>query len=253
MAGIPGDWYETQSLGGGLTLIRECYVAKWLRCNIWHLRGRDRDILIDSGMGLRPLKREIPRLSERSLTAISSHCHFDHIGGAHEFAERLGHESEAHIHAAPSLAATAATGWIMAETFLAKPYDGFDHTQYRLTAAPLTGYLDEGDVVDLGDRAFNVLHLPGHSPGSIGLYEKSTGILFSGDAVYDGALFDTTYHSDRAIYRESLKRLRELPVSVVYGGHYGIFGRGRMIEIIDAYLAGGQAVGDVSNWIKAHG
>lgn len=253
MTGIPHDWYETQSFGGGLTLIRERYVAKWLRCNIWHLRGRDRDILIDSGMGLRPLKREIPRLSERSLTAISSHCHFDHIGGAHEFAERLGHESEAHIHADPSLAATAATGWIMAETFLAKPHDGFDHTQYRLTAAPLTGYLDEGDVVDLGDRAFNVLHLPGHSPGSIGLYETSTGTLFSGDTVYDGALFDTVYHSDRAVYRESLKRLRELPVSVVYGGHNGVFGRDRMIEIIDAYLAGGQAIGDVSNWIKAHG
>jgi len=253
MTGIPDDWYETQSLGGGLTLIRERYVAKWLRCNIWHLRGRDRDILIDSGMGMRSLKREVPRLTERNLTAISSHCHFDHIGCAHEFADRLGHKSEAHIHAEPSLAATAATGWIMAETFLAKPYEGFDHTQYRLTPAPLTGYLDEGDVVDLGDRVFNVFHLPGHSPGSIGLYEKSTGTLFSGDAVYDGALFDTVYHSNRAIYRESLKRLRELPVSVVYGGHNEVFGRGRMIEIIDAYLAGGQTVGDVSNWIKANG
>jgi len=253
MTGLPDDWYETQSLGGGLTLIRERYVAKWLRCNIWHLRGRDRDILIDSGMGLRSLKREVPRLTERNLTAISSHCHFDHIGCAHEFAERLGHRSEAHIYADPSLAATAATGWIMAETFLAKPYEGFDHTQYRLTPAPLTGYLDEGDIVDLGDRVFNVFHLPGHSPGSIGLYEKSTGTLFSGDAVYDGALFDTVYHSDRAVYRESLKRLRELPVSVVYGGHNEIFGRDRMIEIIDAYLAGGQTVGDVSNWIKAYG
>ncbi len=253
MTGIPDDWYEVRSLGGGLTLIRERYVAKWLRCNIWHLRGRDRDILIDSGMGLRSLKREGPRLAERNLTAISSHCHFDHIGCAHEFDVRLGHRSEAHIHADPSLAATAATGWIMAETFLAKPYEGFDHTQYRLTPAPLTGYLDEGDVVDLGDRVFNVFHLPGHSPGSIGLYEKSTGTLFSGDAVYEGALFDTVYHSNRAIYRESLKRLRELPVSVVYGGHNEVFGRGRMIEIIDAYLAGGQTVGDVSNWIKANG
>ena len=253
MTGIPDDWYEVRSLGGGLTLIRERYVAKWLRCNIWHLRGRDRDILIDSGMGMRSLKREVSRLTERNLTAISSHCHFDHIGCAHEFADRLGHKSEAHIHAEPSLAATAATGWIMAETFLAKPYEGFDHTQYRLTPAPLTGYLDEGDVVDLGDRVFNVFHLPGHSPGSIGLYEKSTGTLFSGDAVYDGALFDTVYHSNRAIYRESLKRLRELPVSVVYGGHNEVFGRGRMIEIIDAYLAGGQTVGDVSNWIKANG
>jgi hypothetical protein len=253
MTGIPGDWYETRSLGGGLTLIRERYVAKWLRCNIWHLRGRDRDIPIDSGTGLRSLKREI-----RFLSRAPPRRHFQPLPlrpyrRAHEFAERLGHESEAHIHADPSLAATAATGWIMAETFLAKPHEGFDHTRYRLIPAPLTGYLDEGDVVDLGDRVFNVFHLPGHSPGSIGLYEKSTGTLFSGDAVYDGALFDTVYHSRRAVYRESLRRLRELPVSVVYGGHNEVFGRDRMIEIVDAYLAGGRTVGEVSNWIRANG
>jgi glyoxylase-like metal-dependent hydrolase (beta-lactamase superfamily II) len=112
---------------------------------------------------------------------------------------------------------------------------------------------DRYEARSLGDRAFNVYHLPGHSPGSIALYEKSTGTLFAGDTVYDGALFDLVYHSNRAIYRESLKRLRELPVSVVYGGHNGIVGRDRMIEIIDAYLAGGQAIGDVSNWIKDHG
>ena len=108
MTGIPDDWYETQNLGGGLTLIRERYVAKWLRCNIWHMRGRDRDILIDSGMGLRSLKREIPRLSERNLTAISSHCHFDHIGCSHEFTTRLGHRSEAPVLASPDLDNTCA-------------------------------------------------------------------------------------------------------------------------------------------------
>ncbi|MGQ0483775.1 MAG: hypothetical protein ACT4SY_00265 [Hyphomicrobiales bacterium] len=51
--------------------------------------------------------------------------------------------------------------------------------------------------------------------GSLALYENSTGTLFSG----------------RAIYRESLKRLRRLPVSVVYGGHNGVFGRGCMINL----------------------
>jgi hypothetical protein len=61
---------------------------------------------------------------------------------------------------------------------------------------------------------------------SIAIYEKSTGTRFSGDAVHDGAIFDTC-HSARAIYRELLKGLRELPVSVVY-------------------------VGDFSTWIEAH-
>jgi glyoxylase-like metal-dependent hydrolase (beta-lactamase superfamily II) len=45
-------------------------------------------------------------------------------------------------------------------------------------------------VIDLCDRVFEVLHLPGHSPGSIGLWERQTGTLFSGDAIYDGPLLD---------------------------------------------------------------
>ena len=36
------DWYETENLADGISLIRERHVADWLRCNIWHLRGRDR-------------------------------------------------------------------------------------------------------------------------------------------------------------------------------------------------------------------
>jgi glyoxylase-like metal-dependent hydrolase (beta-lactamase superfamily II) len=51
-------------------------------------------------------------------------------------------------------------------------------------------HVGEGDEVDLGDRCFEVIHLPGHSPGSIGLWEESSGTLFSGDAIYDGPLLD---------------------------------------------------------------
>ena len=115
--------------------------------------------------------------------------------------------------------------------------------------APLTRLLDEGDVVDLGDRAFKVFHLPGHSPGSIALYEAATGLLFSGDVVYDGALIDDLYHSEAEVLKESHARLRELPVTRVHAGHFESFGQDRMIEIIDEYLAGGRRVGDPDAWI----
>ncbi len=94
------DWYEIQNVSDGISLIREKYVANWLRCNIWHVRGKNFDLLIDTGMGLRPLKKEIAALSQNPIKVISTHCHFDHIGGAHEFDCRLGHKSEEYIHAA---------------------------------------------------------------------------------------------------------------------------------------------------------
>jgi glyoxylase-like metal-dependent hydrolase (beta-lactamase superfamily II) len=95
----------------------------------------------------------------------------------------------------------------------------------------------------LGDRVFEVIHMPGHSPGSMGLWEKASGLLFSGDAIYDGQLLDSLYHSDVPDYFATLERLRALPVRVVHGGHKPSFGHDRMIEIVDEYIAGKRAPG----------
>ena len=82
------------------------------------------------------------------------------------------------------------------------------------------------------------MHLPGHSPGSIVLWEAATRILISGDVVTEGELLDELYHSDIPDYIASLERLRELPADIVHPGHYDGFGRERMLELIDQYLAG---------------
>jgi glyoxylase-like metal-dependent hydrolase (beta-lactamase superfamily II) len=247
---VPEKWYEVRRFSEDISLITETWIADWLRCNIWHVKGKTHDLLIDTGMGVRPLKAEISKLSDRPIICVSSHCHFDHIGGAHEFDCRMGHSAEADIHNNPDGYNTGTAGFVRAETFRALPHDGFSFRDYRVKPAPLTGYLDEGDVVDLGNRHFNVLHLPGHSPGSIALWEKSTGILFSGDAIYDGDLYDSVYHSNREQFRGSLERLRDWPVETVHGGHGISFGRERMISIIDDYFAGKGVMGNVTEWIE---
>lgn len=247
---VARDWYGTTAISDGITLIEERHVASWLRCNIWHVRGRDRDLIIDTGMGLRPLTAEVAQLAGRPLTAIMTHCHFDHAGGLHQFEHRCGHCREAAVMAAPTAANTVADqGYVRAETFTALPWEGFSHEEFQVRPAPLTQLLDEGDVIDLGDRAFEVFHLPGHSPGSIALYERKTETLFSGDVIYDGALIDDLYHSDPTQLAESHARLRELPISVVHGGHYGSFGRDRLIALLDEYKAGALRVGNADNWI----
>ena len=118
----------------------------------------------------------------------------------------------------------------------AVPPGGLDGTLER-RPAPATRVLDDGDVLDLGDRSFEVLHLPGHSPGSIGLWEPATGVLFAGDAIYDGPLLDELDGCDIADYVATMRRLRELPVTVVHGGHEYSFGRDRLVELCDEYLA----------------
>ena len=246
---VPSDWFEIKHLAEGVDLILERYAEPWMRCNMWLVRGRDHDLLIDTGMGLRPLKAEIARLREHPVTCICSHCHFDHIGGAHEFDVRLGHRVDAAIHARPDLDSTCARAWIGGELLNALPHAGFRLERFEITPAPLTGYLDEGDVIDLGDRVFSVFHLPGHAPGSIALYEPKTRTLFSGDVIYDGGLIDNAWHSDPEAYGHSLRRLKEIPVEVVHAGHDESFGRERLHELIDEYLSGGLRLGRAEDYV----
>ena len=106
---------------------------------------------------------------------------------------------------------------------------------YRLTACEPTQILNEGDVLDLGDRALEVLHLPGHSPVRIALYDPKTQELFSGDVIYDGELLDTLHCSHIPTYLATYDRLARLPVETVYPGHYRIFGKDDYWQIVDDY------------------
>src|SRR5690625_7244897 len=89
------SWYLTCKLADEVTWIYEPHIKPYYRCNIWHLRGRSCDLLIDSGSGLVSLREQISLLSERPLLAVATHSHFDNIGGHHEFPERADHASEA--------------------------------------------------------------------------------------------------------------------------------------------------------------
>jgi glyoxylase-like metal-dependent hydrolase (beta-lactamase superfamily II) len=104
-------------------------------------------------------------------------------------------------------------------------------------AATPAALLNEGDRVDIGNRNFEVLHLPGHSPGSIALWEEGSGTLFSGDVIYDGPLLDKLDGSDIRQYVASMERILALPVKVVHGGHEPSFDGERMREIARAYLS----------------
>ena len=229
-------WYRVRTVGDGVTWIDEPYIREFYRCNIWHVRGRDRDMLVDSGMGVVSLRRHVPLVTEKPCLAVASHTHFDHIGCHHEFAERLVHAAEAAILARPTRAATLADPYVTDEIFEALPPEPYVSAEYRVKGAPATRLLADGDVIDLGDRHFEVVHTPGHSPGGIALFERETGILFSGDIVYDGPLVEDTYHADPADYYASMKRLLDLPVRIVHGGHFPSYDGARHREIIRAWL-----------------
>lgn len=232
----PEDWYELKKIDSDITYISEPFIQEFYRCNIWHVRGKLGDMLVDSGMGVVSLKMWVPLVTRRTLTAVASHTHFDHIGCHHEFEHRIVHQAEAELLANPTRENTLATPYVTDDIFIQLPPAPYRSETYAVRKAPATRLVEDGDVIDLGNRIFEVIHTPGHSPGGIALGEKESGVLFSGDIHYDGPLIEDVYHSNAADYVKSMERLLELPVSVVHGGHFPSFGIERHRALIRQWL-----------------
>ncbi len=230
------DWYRIRPQSDGITWIDEPHIQEFYRCNIWHVRGRDRDMLVDSGMGVLSLREWVPMVTERPLDAVASHTHFDHIGCHHEFPCRLCHAAEAEILAHANRDNTLAGKYVSDDIFHQLPPEPYQSATYTVKGAPATRILQDGDIIDLGDRHFEVIHTPGHSPGGIALWEAATGVLISGDIVYDGPLIEGTTEEEAEQYIASMKRLLDLPARVVHGGHFPSYSGERHREIITAWL-----------------
>ncbi|XP_009463144.1 PREDICTED: metallo-beta-lactamase domain-containing protein 2 [Nipponia nippon] len=119
------------------------------------------------------------------------------------------------------------------------------HGAYIPACVPLPGCCfgdpPVGDVISLGDRQLTVMHMPGHSRGSICLHDKDRKILFSGDVVYDGSMIDWLPYSRVSDYVVSCQRLMELVdrglVEKVLPGHFNIFGAERLYRLASNYIS----------------
>jgi glyoxylase-like metal-dependent hydrolase (beta-lactamase superfamily II) len=238
------NWFSRSVLPGGVVRFTEPFVHEYLRANIYFLPGRDVDLLVDTGMGLVSLAPVLPLTPGKPLLAVATHIHLDHVGSLHEFADRAGPRvSAAAFLTMPETLTYADALRNLVDPLGALPSSDFDIEAYRIEPAPLNRLLGEGDTIDLGDRSFHVLELPGHSPDSIGLFDEKGGLFFSGDAIYDDALIDDLPDSDRTAYRATMGRILDLPANLVLGGHGEPFDRGRMQEIARKYIAGTEGEG----------
>lgn len=241
---IANDWFSIELEDEyGVRKIIEPYVRDWGGGCMWLIEGSEFCLLVETGIGIAPLRKFLETIVSKPIIAFASVGYYDHAGGLHQFDHRLIHKEDAHRIVKPSRHNTVAD-YYLDTAFDAKPFKNFNPNTYLMPASEPTRLLYDGDVIDIGNRTFEVLHLPGVTNGASGLYERESGLVFTGEAfvwadgyIYEGEPLDRSNDADLEAFKNSIRRLINLPAKAVYRGHYGRCEAKEMRSVGTTYLS----------------
>lgn len=157
-----------------------------VRCFL--LCGSKKALLIDTGMTGENVRKIAEDIADLPVSLINTHADRDHVAGNKDFDVAYMHPAELY--------------------------------NYKGNIIPVW----DGDIIDLGGREIKVIHTPGHTPGSIALYDLKYRALFSGDPIQDGSIFLFGNQREVNAYKISLMRINAMKdeIDVIYPSHGSI-------------------------------
>lgn len=176
--------YTVESIEPGLWRIKEGHVYMYL------IEGEEASLLVDTGLGGGDLKGLIQSLTKKPLEVLNTHCHGDHTGGNRQFDWVYLHPSDWAAYEK-----TPEGGGVDLET------------------------VEQEDVIDLGGIVLEVVHIPGHTPGSVALLESEKRWLFPGDSLQEGPIYMFMDTCSLRAQLESLKKLSTLEFDRAFPCH----------------------------------
>ena len=212
------NWFTIDRIDDATIIISE--YRHWEETHCYLLRGSERSLLIDTGLGIANISDEVRKFTDRPVTAVATHIHWDHIGGHSYFPDFYAHLEELDwLNGQFPLSIKTIKEMVIDRCDLP---DGFDVDDYVFFQGMPSKTLRDHDIIDLGGREIEVLHTPGHSPGHMCFWEKKKGYLFTGDLVYKDTLFAYYPSTDPEAYLASLEKISALPVKRVFPAHHSL-------------------------------
>lgn len=213
-------WFTVQEIDETTYAISE--YGHWEKVHSFLVIGNEKAALIDTGLGIDNIKRITDQLTDLPIMVITTHVHADHIGSHGQFDEIYVHEDDADwlMNGIKGLSIEQIRKDIGRDITLPTP-DTFNPSTYTPFQGKPTGLLEDGDVIDLGDRKLTTYHTPGHSPGHLSVFDNGNGYLFTGDLLYDETPIYAFYPSTNPVdLVNSLEKIAEIPhVTKVFGAH----------------------------------
>lgn len=201
----PDDWFELYRVSPGVTAIYEPH--QWQEVISYLIEGTERALLFDTGNGIADIASVAKGLTDKPISVLNSHSHYDHVGGNYAFTEidgldtpftrsrQSGHKnSEIAIEASSQALCRELPAGLSEKNHIGRPYQ-------------ISRFLQPGHVFELGERRLELLHIPGHTPDAIALIDREAKLMWTGDSYYSGPIWLFAPETDLSKYRESLLKL----------------------------------------------
>ena len=211
------NWFTVEAIDTDTFAVSE--YGHWEETHCYLLCGSKRAALIDTGLGIADIKKVIDSLTKLPVTVITTHVHWDHIGGHKYFDNIAVHEAE--------------KDWLSVKfpiplqtvknSLLCRPCDlppDFNAEDYQIFQGEPQMIFKDGSCIDLGGRKLTVIHTPGHSPGHCCFYEPERKYLFSGDLIYKGCLDAFYPTTDPLMFWRSVKKVKSLEIDRLLPAHH---------------------------------
>jgi glyoxylase-like metal-dependent hydrolase (beta-lactamase superfamily II) len=213
------NWFTIEKIDDTTFAISE--YGHWERVHSYLLLGTKSAILIDTGLGIGNIKKEVDKLTSLPVKVITTHVHWDHIGGHKFFRDIYVHENDAEwLNNGLPMPIDAIRNSIVKEPFSKRAPKGFDISNYNVYKGESIGILKDNDIIDIGSRKIRVFHTPGHSPGHICLFEEEKGYLYTGDLIYLGTLYAFYPSTNPVQFKQSIEKINHLNnIKKVLPGH----------------------------------
>ena len=216
------EWFTIEEIDDKTFAISE--YGHWEEVHSYLLIGTKMALLIDTGLGIGNIKNVVDKLTSLPVKVVTTHLHWDHIGGHNLFYDICVHkeEEEWFIKGIPlplNVVKSNITKDMKIENF---PKE-FNIDKYCLFKGEPTKIIEDNEIIDLGFRKIKVIHTPGHSPGHICLFEEERGFLYSGDLIYLGTLYAFYPTTNPVQFRDSIKKICDLKgVKKILPAHFNL-------------------------------
>lgn len=211
------NWFTVEKIDNDTYVISE--YKHWEETHCYLLCGTEKAILIDTGLGVANIKKAVDSLTKLPVTVITTHTHWDHIGG-HKYFENIAvHEAEQEWLSKKFPLPLQA----VKHNLICNPCDfpkEFVIDNYKLYRGTPDIVFNDGYSFNLGNRQLTVIHTPGHSPGHCCFYEADRQYLYSGDLIYKGCLDAFYPTTNPQHFYQSVSKIKELEIKRILPGHH---------------------------------